>query len=66
MVNQKSNSNLSSEEEIKLINTGEEFLCHNSENLKLNKDGTINVEGRILIYTNIGTFSKVVEVKLEK
>jgi hypothetical protein len=49
--------------EIKL--KGEEFLCH-EDTLEENKDGTITVEGRILIYTNKGSYNKVVKVRLDK
>lgn len=43
----------------------EEFLC-DEDTMVENTDGTITLEGRILIYTNKGTYDKVVKVRLDK
>lgn len=43
----------------------EEFLCH-EDTLIENIDKSITIEGRILVYTNNGTYDKVVKVRLTK
>ena len=44
----------------------EEIVCHDVDNIKKNKDGSITIEARVNIYTDEGCFTTVKRFKLEK
>lgn len=44
--------------------TNEEFIVHESS-IKENTDGTLTLEGEVLVYTDKGVYSKFIKVRLK-